>query len=228
MRAKSSTRRRRSWRAPTSCASAGSVSGRTITSGAPSTSSLPSPNAMPLHFQRDENGTSSVTGRGEPASCACRASAVGLRLPRLAAYLPSSACTSRPSAPETGRISSTASVPSVSVPVLSRQTMSRPAIASTAGSRWTSAPRRPTRAAATAKTRLASSTSPSGTSETMPATAVETASRVGTACTCSAYRSRAEIGIMSATIRRSRRLIESCSGESSRRSSRATPVSSLA
>ena len=56
----------------------------------------------------------------------------------------------------------------------------------------------------------------------MPATAVETASRVGTACACSAYRSSAEIGIMSATIRRSRRLIESCSGESSRRSSRAT------
>ena len=94
--------------------------------------------------------------------------------------------------------------------------MSRPASASTAGSRCTSAPRRPTRAAATANTRLASSTSPSGTSETMPATAVETASRVGTACTCSAYRSSAEIGIISATIRRSRRLIASCSGESSR------------
>ena len=100
--------------------------------------------------------------------------------------------------PRDGTISSTASVPSVSVPVLSRQTTSSPASASTAGRRCTSAPRRPTRAAATANTRLASSTSPSGTSETMPATAVETASRVGTSCTCSAYSSSAEIGIISA------------------------------
>ena len=64
--------------------------------------------------------------RGAPASCACSASAVGLRAPRLAANAPSSASTSRPSAPASGRTSSTASVPSVSVPVLSRQTTSQP------------------------------------------------------------------------------------------------------
>ena len=62
----------------------------------------------------------------------------------------------------------------------------------------------------------------------MPATAVETASRTGTSCARSAYSSRIEIGIMIAIIRRSSRLIVSCSGESSRRSSRAASVSSLA
>ena len=165
---------------PTSRASAGSASACTSTSGAPSTSSVPSSKAMPLHFQRDENGTSSRTPQrlagelGVQARPQSGCAPPGWRRTRRAAH-----ATSRSSAPESGTISSTASVPSVSVPVLSRQTTSSPASASTAGRRCTSAPRRPTRAAATAKTRLASSTRPSGTSETMPATAVETASRVG-------------------------------------------------
>src|SRR6185312_2236968 len=50
-------------------------------------------------FQREENGTSSETASGAPPSCACSASAVGLRLPRLAENMPSSAFTWRSSAP---------------------------------------------------------------------------------------------------------------------------------
>ena len=200
MRANSSTRSRRSCRRATSCARAASDPashdhlGRSqhqlVAVGEGDAAPLPARGER--HLERDRLRRAAElrvqrVGRRVAAAQARREHAQRARR------------TSRSSAPETGTISSTASVPSVSVPVLSRQTTSRPARASTAGSRCTSAPRRPTRAAATANTRLASSTRPSGTSETMPATAVETASRVGMSCTCRAYSSSAEIGIMSAT-----------------------------
>ena len=52
------------------------------TSGAPRTMRSPSSSSRPLHFQRDENGTSTVTPRGSPGMDSAIASAVGLRPPR--------------------------------------------------------------------------------------------------------------------------------------------------
>ena len=67
--------------------------------------------------------------------------------------------------------SCTARSPAVSVPVLSKQITSTRARVSTAGSSWTSTWRRPRRTTPTAKATLVSSTSPSGTMATVPATA---------------------------------------------------------
>ena len=66
--------------------------------------------------------------------------------------------------------------PSVSVPVLSKQTTSTRASPSTAGSSWTSTLRRASVTAATPKATLVSSTSPWGTMPTRPATVPLTAS----------------------------------------------------
>ena len=78
--------------------------------------------------------------------------------------------------PGAGTVSSTFGSGSVSVPVLSVQTRSTEASDSSAFSCWTSAPRRAMRSAATAKVRLVSRISPSGTIVTVAATAVGTAS----------------------------------------------------
>ena len=79
----------------------------------------------------------------------------------------------RPSSPPAAvTASSTFGSGSVSVPVLSVQTMSTEASDSSAFSCWTSAPRRAMRSAATAKVRLVSRIRPSGTSVTTAATAV--------------------------------------------------------
>jgi hypothetical protein len=65
----------------------------------------------------------------------------------------------------------------VIVPVLSKQSTSTLASVSTAGSSLTSTWRRPSRITATAKATLVSSTSPSGTIATVPATAPRRPSR---------------------------------------------------
>ena len=146
-------------------------------SGAPSTS-VPVPSiCTALHLRADENGTSAATGRASAGMPSAIAWQVLLRAPALAASAPSSAAelvlvVAR-------RRASTASSRmrlSVSVPVLSKQTVSTLARLSTAFSRCASVPSRPSRTAATANVRLVSSTSPSGTSGTRAATAVSTES----------------------------------------------------
>ncbi len=77
----------------------------------------------------------------------------------------------------------------------------------------TSIPRRVRRTAATAKVRLVSRISPSGTIVTMPATAVPAASLKGTLCRRSWMISPAPSGIMTATSTFSRRLIWISSGD---------------
>ena len=74
--------------------------------------------------------------------------------------------------PGAGTTSISSSVPSVSVPVLSRQTVSTDASDSIAFSCWASAPARAMRTAPAANVTDASSTSPSGTIEMRPAVAV--------------------------------------------------------
>ena len=103
--------------------------------------------------------------------------------------------------------------------------MSTLAIDSTAFMYCTSMPRRDSRTAATAKVRLISSTSPSGTSVTMPAVAVATASRKGASCRASDQISAAPSGTITTTISRSRLLICCSSGERSAVSSWAAPSS---
>ena len=138
-------------------------------------------NVGPLHLRADENGTasrrrpprpgrrgsarrsraSSRSARGRPrrarpARLRCR----GRRRPRRAAR--------RRRRPER---------PSVSVPVLSMHSTSTRASPSTAGSSWTSTRRRASRTTPTANATLVSSTRPSGTIATVPATAPRRASR---------------------------------------------------
>ena len=182
----------------------------------------------PLHFQRDENGTSTWTGSCTPPRASAIASAVGFRPASVVANAPSSERTSASERPPSGTISSSARVPSVSVPVLSTQTTSTPASDSTADSRCTSAPRRAMRAAPTANATEASSTRPSGTSVTSPAVAVDTACRIGVLWYSSAAISSAAIGTITTIIRRRRRLMSRWSGDRSRRSARAVSVNVLA
>ena len=81
------------------------------------------------------------------------------------------------STPGAATTSTSSRLPSVSVPVLSRQTVSTDASDSIAFSCWASAPVRASRTAPAANVTEASSTSPSGTSEIRPAVAVCAASR---------------------------------------------------
>ncbi len=78
---------------------------------------------------------------------------------------------------ESTRRSITSMPPSVRVPVLSRQTVSTRARPSIAGSSWTRHCLRPSRITPIAKATEVSSTRPSGTIGTMPATMRRTASR---------------------------------------------------
>ncbi len=116
----------------------------------------------------------------------------------------------------------------MSVPVLSRQTVSTLASDSTAFRYCTSIPRRVSRAAAIANVRLVSSTRPSGTRVTMPAVAVAADSRNGTSRWISAKMNTAPSGTMTTTSRVSRRLICTSSGERSWACSRASPSSCCA
>ena len=117
------------------------------------------------------------------------------------------------------------SLPSVSVPVLSRQTVSTLASDSTAFMYCNNIPRRDSRTAATANVRLVNSTKPSGISVTMPAVAVATASRKPASWRWSAQISPAASGTIAATISRSSRLIWSSSGDRCAVCSRAAPSS---
>ena len=217
-----STRRPAACRSPiTSCAPL-AVS----TSGAPSTShSGADSRRRALHFQRDENDTSSATTAPSLAMAAATASSVSFRPAALAANRPSMPRTSSSAVPSSGITSTSVRLPSVSVPVLSRQTVSTLASDSTAFRYWTSIPRRVSRAAAIAKVRLVSSTRPSGTRVTMPAVAVAADSRNGTSRWISAKMNSAPSGTMTTTSRVSRRLICTSSGERSCACSRASPSS---
>jgi hypothetical protein len=104
-------------------------------------------------------------------------------------------------------------LPSVRVPVLSRHTVSTFASTSTAFRACTSIPRRASRIAATAKVMLVSSTSPSGTSVTMPAVAVAAASRKGRSWRISTHTNALPSTTITATRICSRRLICCSSGE---------------
>ena len=135
--------------------------------------------AVPLQRRREENGTSSLErarlGRDTRSAIA---SSVALRTPR-ARRVAAERVRERPRRRRRATSSATRSRASVSVPVLSRQTTSTEASDSIAFSCCASAPRRAMRTAATAKVRLASRISPSGTSVTTAATAVGTASWSG-------------------------------------------------
>ena len=145
-------------------------------SGAPSTYEVsPSRSATPAPRRRERH----VLARHLRGSAARRP-----RSPRACGCAPASSTrTARPrAAPRPGRRRSRprprrrADPAAVSVPVLSRQITSTDASDSIAFSCCASAPRRASCSAAAAKVRLASRISPSGTSVTMPATAVVTAS----------------------------------------------------
>ena len=129
-----------------------------------------------LQRRLDANGTSAA-GRSASAANADRiASRVEVRLAALAPYRASARSSSSFITPGAGTVSSTFGSGSVSVPVLSVQTRFTDASDSSAFSCCTSAPRRAMRSAATAKVRLVSRISPSGTIVTVAATAVGTAS----------------------------------------------------
>jgi hypothetical protein len=129
-----------------------------------------------LHLRADEKGTtapaSQPAGAGQAAAMARR---VALGAGSAAASAPSAAST-WPSAPGSRITSATARSPAVIVPVLSKHSTSTRARISTAGSSCTSTCRRPSRTTPTANATLTSSTSPSGTMWTVPATAPRRAS----------------------------------------------------
>ena len=118
--------------------------------------------------------------------------------------------------PGMGSTSTSSRLPSVRVPVLSRQTVSTPASDSTALSCCTIAPVLEMRTAATASVTEASSTRPSGTIEMRPAVAVCAPSWNSTSCSQRAATSAAARGTIATSSRRSSELICSCSGESTR------------
>ena len=89
---------------------------------------------------------------------------------------------------------------SVSVPVLSKQTVSTLARLSTAFSRCASVPSRPSLTAATANVRLVSRTRPSGTSGTRAATAVSMESVTPRSWMASAITSAIARGTIAATV----------------------------
>ena len=145
-------------------------------SGAPSTHVPWPPNVAALHLRADENGTNPV--RCQDSGVGNAAADRGQR--RVAVLVGRRAPRARPRpAPDlrAARRGRTRCSPSVSVPVLSKQTTSTRANPSTAGSSWTSTLRRARVTAATPKATLVSSTRPWGTMPTMPATVPLTASR---------------------------------------------------
>ena len=154
-------------------------------SGAPSTH-VPWPAKLaPLHLRAEEKATltsafqPSPSGGGQAAATASR---VAFLLVAAAASAPSAS--GRLSAPDSetveastaGSTSSRVMAPSVMVPVLSQQRMSTRARPSTAWSSWTRTRLRASRTTERAMAVLASSTSPSGTMPTTPATEPRTAS----------------------------------------------------
>ncbi len=129
-------------------------------SGAPSTHVPRSPKSAALHFRADEKATCRRTSHSGGAGKR-RATAASVSFA-------SGPCAMAPSASATGAsgfhgtIRSKVSVPSVRVPVLSKQTTSTRARPSTAGSCCTSTRCRARPTAATAKARLVRRTSPCG------------------------------------------------------------------
>ena len=169
-------------------------------SGAPSTS-VPVPSiCTALHLRADEKGTSAATGRASAGMPSAIAWEVLLRAPALAASAPSSARSSSSSWPGAGSTASSRMRLSVSVPVLSKQTVSTLARLSTAFSRCASVPSRPSLTAATANVRLVSSTSPSGTRGTRAATAVSIESVTPRSWMASAITSAIASGTIAATV----------------------------
>jgi len=147
---------------------------RTI-SGAPSTQ-LQCPSVTTAdHLRAEENATVSTCRHGEAGITAASVVAVVFASPARD-NRPSALRTSGSREPEQSSNLSERTSPSVSVPVLSRQTTSTRARASTAGSSCTSVERRARVIAAIMNARLVSSTSPSGTMPTSAATVPVTAS----------------------------------------------------
>ena len=138
------------------------------TSGAPSTQ-VPCPSKLAaLHLRAEENGT--AESRAHPAGAGNAwpiAASVAFWSPS-AASAPSAAST--PVASSSRMTRSNVMLPSVRVPVLSKQTTSTRASTSTAGSCCSSTRRRARVTAATPKATLVSSTSPCGTMPTSAAT----------------------------------------------------------
>ncbi len=185
---------------------------RPSTSGPPSTRVPRSARVTPLHLRADEKGTSARTSPAAPGTASAIAAMVALRAPALAASAPRSARRAASSRPSTASSPPTRMRFSVSVPVLSRQRVSTEARLSTAFRRCASVPRRASRTAATAKVRLVSSTSPSGTSGTRPATTVAALSSTPAPRIISdAIRSTAS-GTIAATVIRRMRLMSVWSG----------------
>ena len=146
-------------------------------SGAPSIQAPWSVKDAALHLRAEENGTVSTSAHPGGRSYSVRiASRLGLGWLSDAARAASAAPVSMawPS-PRCSTLPSTRS-PSVRVPVLSRQITSTRARPSMAASSWVSTFWRARRVALTAKAMLVSSTSPSGTMATRPATEACTAS----------------------------------------------------
>src|SRR5206468_1602262 len=79
-------------------------------------------NAAPDHFQREANGTSASVSSGEPPGAAAIASDVEERTLPAAATRASAWRAAASGTPDAATTSTSSSVPSVSVPVLSRQT----------------------------------------------------------------------------------------------------------
>ncbi len=123
-------------------------------------------------MRAEENGTAASARQPSGAGNAWpMARRVALGLGSAAARAPRAAAAASVPAPSWGTSSCTARSPAVIVPVLSKQITSTLARVSTAGSSRTSTWRRPRRTTPTAKATLVSSTSPSGTMATVPATA---------------------------------------------------------
>ncbi|OAH12126.1 hypothetical protein STSP_45870 [Streptomyces jeddahensis] len=132
---------------------------------------MPSLKLAPLYLRAEEKGSDSVQRHsslsGYASMIACRLAfgrgSDSPRAPRTLRMYVSSA-------PSSARTSVTSMPPSVSVPVLSRQTVSTRASPSIAGSSCTRHCFRPRRMTPIAKATEVSSTSPSGTIGTMPPT----------------------------------------------------------
>ncbi len=181
-----SSRTRSPW-APRASASASRGSpGGSRTSGAPSSQVLWVPSGarsrVALYLRAEENGSAPVQRQPSGPGAACGQAAVMAR--RLAlgrgSAAPRAASTRVVrawSAPSRGISRLTSMPPSVSVPVLSRHTVSTRASPSIAGSSCTRHRLRPSRMTPTAKATEVSSTRPSGTIGTIPPTIRRTASR---------------------------------------------------
>ena len=130
---------------------------------------------MALKRRRERNGISSSAGSAGVSAAATIASRVAFRAPADAANRPNAWRSAGSSTPAAGTNETTRSRGSVSVPVLSMQSVSTEASDSIAFSCCASAPARAIRSAAAAYVIETSRMSPSGTSVTMPATDVSTA-----------------------------------------------------